>query len=161
MPRAKITDKAIYNGHPTASNYDGQYKFNAHMLDRIDQSIKDAESKFPRTYAFRFDLRYPNDSEYPHDNKLISLFAERFVKDRKRNGYDTQLVWATEQGKKASNLHHHAIALMNGRDVQSPIRHFSKAEDIWADLVDAPKGSALLDRCQRDEVDPASRTAFQ
>ena len=112
---------------------------NYFYLERINDVIGKALAEFPRTFAFRVDLRFPNwintNNDAPtcffrNDDRVITRFFESFKaqiraeeQKRVRHGervYRNKLryVWVREQDE-SSCQHYHALIILNKDAVMS------------------------------------------
>ncbi|QSR36659.1 hypothetical protein CFI10_17055 [Marinobacterium iners] len=87
-------------------------------LDRTWGVIDSALSEYPRVYAVRVDLRYPQGypAELSRDNQCMKRFFEYLQRELDRAGlkYPTRVhyVWAREQDR-SPNPHYHLVLMFN------------------------------------------------
>ncbi|MFQ2508867.1 inovirus Gp2 family protein [Aeromonas caviae] len=99
---------------------------NADYLQRCQDTIDLALSRYPRLMAFRIDLHFPSD-ELAADTKAISRFIDSFkaklnahYKRKKKEAegkrvHDTSLhyIWVREVGVKSERAHYHLVLMLN------------------------------------------------
>lgn len=103
------------NEHPLVANY----------LDRTLTTIQKSLDEYPRTFALRFDLRYPSNLQDKsiEDGKVIKVFISslkaKIKADRKRSAkqgrsHDTKVryVWCKEVSR-GNHCHFHFLLLLN------------------------------------------------
>lgn len=151
--------------HPDNDNlrlhYDDTYEGLPLMFDKgpfikeyladLKRTIDSAMAEYPRVFAFRVDLRLPQDSTYT--NRVISRFFESFTRKirydqdrlRKRNrharGCNVRYVWTREIGE-FGRQHYHLLILLNrdayytvGRLDSKRENMISRMEESWASAL--------------------------
>jgi hypothetical protein len=120
-PNLHIFPHNDFNGFGIQLNHRPYVK---EYLDRLWQTIEKATWEYPRTFAARFDLRFPSNILIDTSNAVISDFFEslkaKIAHDRQRSAkrhdrvHDTRLryVWAREYGEHGIP-HFHCLILLN------------------------------------------------
>lgn len=125
-------------------------------LASLKRTIDSALEQYPRSLAFRIDLRLPCGIDLPgyvYTNQVISRFIESFkakiehnrLMARERNGYahgcKVRYVWAREEGA-AGRPHYHLVILLNrdafytlGKLQSENPNMFSRAQEAWASAL--------------------------
>lgn len=123
-------------------------------LASLKRTIELAMDQYPRSLAFRVDLRLPqriNLPDYAYTNQVISRFFESFTKKiqhhqekvRERDGYargcKVRYVWSREVGQRGRRPHYHVLILLNrdayytvGRLRSERVNMISRMEGSWA-----------------------------
>lgn len=127
-------------------------------LSDLKHTIELALAEYPRSLAFRVDLRLPQGVELPdyaYTNRVISRFFESFTKKIEyhqervaERGYSrgckVRYVWAREVGE-GGRQHYHLLIILNrdayytiGRLGSDRVNMISRIEESWAGALGLP-----------------------
>ena len=76
MRTEKITYEDQYQGHPIMTDKARQLGCKESILQKIDQLMTDMSNRHSKVFFMRYDVRFPQDYDYPNDNELFSQFQE-------------------------------------------------------------------------------------
>lgn len=128
-------------------------------LERLDCVIQRALAEHPRTFAFRIDLRFPQDYSGPglEGNEGITRFFESFKAkiqaNRNRASRTLQLahdssvrfLWCREYSCQEQRPHYHAVIFLNhdafcslGQFQQGHDNLFNRLHEAWASALALP-----------------------
>jgi hypothetical protein len=106
-------------------NGDAEHPLVINYLDRTLTTIQTSLDEYPRTFALRFDLRYPSDlqDKASNDGTVIKTFINslkaKITADRKRsakqgrsNNTKVRYVWCKEVSR-GKHCHFHFLILLN------------------------------------------------
>jgi hypothetical protein len=154
MIRHADNTNLILHNESTFHDWPIQYNkgpFIQQYLHRLEDTMLNALTQYPRVFAFRIDLRLPSgvklsDSVYP--NRVIERFIDSFKAKLKHNrsmarqlnphAHDSKVryVWAREQGQHGKPHYH--VAIMLNRDAFTALGKFELGRDnMFNRLVEA------------------------
>ncbi len=128
-------------------------------LERIQEVTRQALAEHPRTFAFRLDLRFPQDYSGPwlEGNEVITRFFESFKakiranRDRAsrtlKHAHDctVRYVWCREYSDREQRPHYHAVIFLNhdafcslGQFRQGRDNLFNRLHEAWASALALP-----------------------
>ncbi|RQW27277.1 inovirus Gp2 family protein [Rhodobacteraceae bacterium CH30] len=161
--------------HPSNTNltlhYEYTYKglpiqtekgpFIRNYLERLHQTMTYSLNQYPRTFAFRVDLRLPTGILI-HDSLMTNMAMERFIESFKAKirhnrhkarqerpyAHDSKVryVWAREFSEQGNPHYHIAILLNNdafcalGSFYSESRNMFNRLEEAWASALCLPVG---------------------
>lgn len=130
---------------------DNKGPFIQQYLHRLQDTMQNALTQYPRVFAFRIDLRLPSGvqlSDSAYTNRVIERFIESFKAKLKHNrsiarqlnphAHDSKVryVWAREQGQHGKPHYH--VAIMLNRDAFTALGKFELGRDnMFNRLVEA------------------------
>ena len=117
------------------------------ILDKTSALLEHMVSKHGKVLPVRFDVRYPEDTIAPGDNKDISRMMAKLRQNYARRGCDPHFIWAREQ-KDSPNPHYHCALFLNGNKVRSFGHVFENAERLWGSTIDSI-APGLIERCMK------------
>ena len=152
MSQKEITsiNDTHYKGLPLMTEHG---PFFVSYLETIHRVMCQAIGAHPRTVAFRFDLRLPDDYFYFEENRLIDRFIESLkskirharAKAQRTNPYahttDIRYVWAREYGVDG-RMHFHFVLFLN-RDAYHTLGDFKPGRDNTYNRIMQAWNSAL------------------
>jgi hypothetical protein len=128
-------------------------------LERLNQTVTCALDQYKRVFAFRFDLRFPDDLNQFNsnfDNQVIDRFTESFkakirhnrqmAKRENKYAHDTvvRYVWTREVGQ-LGRPHYHFAVLLNydafcslGKFEAGRDNMFNRVQEAWASALARP-----------------------
>jgi len=130
--------------------------FISEYLNRLYQTVGRALTQYPRVFAFRFDLRFPTETQLPDfvcTNQVIERFMESFkakiahnrsqARQLNKYAHDSKVryVWAREQGQHGKP-HYHLAILLN-RDAFTALGKFETGRDNMFNRLEQAWASAL------------------
>lgn len=152
--------------HNLTLHYDNAYQglpvmhekgpFIREHLERLHSTMQRALDQYPRVFAFRVELKFPNSGmlpSYAFTNEVISRFFESFKAKiehsrsvaRRNNRYahpcTVRYVWVREIAS-SDRPHYHLVILLN-KDAYSVLGHFrsegrnlfNRLEEAWASAL--------------------------
>jgi len=140
-----ITYDNLYHGLPIMANQEQGWGCKIDILNRLYQFLISMTNKHNKTLFIRFDLRFPQESNPPVDNCLLSGFLDSFKTSLSRDGLDPHYFWVREQSRE-KHQHYHLILLLNGSKVQSYYHILQRAEYFWGLALDC-EAKGLVDFC--------------
>ena len=158
MRNEKITYEDQYQGHPIMTDKARSLGCKESILQKIDQLMTDMSNRHSKVFFMRYDVRFPQDYDYPNDNELFSQFQESFIKNRKREGYDPAYI-AVRECCREKHQHYHVALMMNGHKTQNIHDHIQTAERLWEKTLNLPPkcdntgrttSYGLIDDCMRN-----------
>lgn len=151
-----LHDDATYLGLPVQQD---KGPFIQNYLARLKQTIDRALAQYRRVFAFRVDLRLPQEWLLPDDafsnavmSRFIASFKAKIEHNRRRalalNKYahecEVRYVWAREIGE-FGRPHYHLAILLNqdaycalGKFTSEQSNNFHRLEEAWASALGLP-----------------------
>ena len=137
---------STYEGYPLMED---KGPFVRSYLNKIIDVMNSSLDRHPRTFAVRFDLRFPVDLKVPPEYRLVDLFISSLKskihharrRAGRRNGTYThqteaKYVWAREVGDKG-RPHYHFVIFLN-RDAFNSLGKFKLGKDnLYSRIVEA------------------------
>ena len=123
MRKRNIVKGNSYNGKEILEYKHRGIGMDSHILETIDEHLKDSLERHSKVLVVRFDVRFPEDSS----NKSFSKFQAEFMRKERRAGYDPSYVAVREVGEREGNPHYHEVLLVNGNKTQSIQKHIANA----------------------------------
>lgn len=123
MRKRNIVKGNSYNGKEILEYKHRDIGMDSHILETIDEHLKDSLERHSKVLVVRFDVRFPEDSS----NKSFSKFQAEFMRKERRAGYDPSYVAVREIGEREGNPHYHEVLLVNGNKTQSIQKHIANA----------------------------------
>ena len=99
----KTTYESTYNNHPIMTNQEKQQGCNELILEKIDQMMNHAVNQHNKVFFMRMDLRFPQGSSCPGDNRLFSNFQEAYMRHLRRHDLDLDAMTRTGNGSGRSS----------------------------------------------------------
>ncbi len=147
------TDMEFY-GLPIQAD---QAPFIYEHLERLYDVTITAIKRYPRVFAFRFDLHLPKGISMPaeaYTNKVVSRFvaaidgivenARRTARSINRYAAETDLYWMWTREEGDESQHYHFVMLVNKDAFHTLGRFTSKRDNLYRRLVRAWNGALRL-----------------
>jgi hypothetical protein len=125
----------------------GSGRLDKKYLKRINQTLKRAVDKYPRTSAMRFDLRYPKNYTAVKNNHISKFIASlkaiihADLQKKKKGKSMPMYIWVKEQDS-SNNPHYHVVIFLNG-NIYSHLGYFTAKEGNTAARIRKAWASAL------------------
>ena len=120
------------------------YRYIPDILHCIENLLAYMTRRHCKVFLVRFDLRFPAGTFHQGRNDEISQFMKALTNHFTDHGIETCYIWAREQWSSDAP-HYHVALLLDGSQVQHPMRVWLKAEEIWSRITNGPH--ALVHRC--------------
>lgn len=106
-----------------------------------------------KVFFLRFDLRFPDGSDYPTDNSVIEDFISHYIKTFYRLNIDASYIWVREQNSSL-NHHYHIALFLDGSKIEHDTYPLQIAERLWALKLNLPglENHGLVHYCRKGSL---------
>lgn len=140
-----------YLDHPINASREMDQPCDKKILKKIEDVMDDALARHSRILLYRFDVRFPRNSDYSDANKVFTRGEADVVKYLTRKGLSPSYV-AVREKSGADGSHYHGVMILDASKTLSPYGHLKKTEEIFERKfgLEADGSHGIVNYCDHD-----------
>ena len=162
MPRNRVkVYEDSYLDHPINASREKDQPCDKKILKRIEGVMDDALARHSRILVYRFDVRFPQNSDYSDANKVFTRGEADVVKYLTRKGLSPSYV-AVREKSGTDGSHYHVVMTLDASKTLSPYGHLKKTEEIFERKfgLEADGSHGVVNYCDHDRQGKLTRNSY-